>query len=71
MDRAEDPFCIFKSLTGKMGGYLNMRRGLFFKGFHLDRLKEAFPETAEFSLKTIEAEWREARQRMLNFNFDS
>jgi hypothetical protein len=39
--------------------------------FHLDKLKEAFPETDEFSLKTIESEWREARQRMLNFNFDS
>jgi hypothetical protein len=37
----------------------------------LDKLKDAFPEIDEFSLKMIESEWRKARQRMLNINFDS
>jgi hypothetical protein len=39
--------------------------------FNISKLKEAFPEIDEFSLKTIESEWRKARQRMLNLNFDS
>jgi hypothetical protein len=39
--------------------------------FSISKLKEAFPEIDEFSLKTIELEWRKARQRMLNLNFDS
>ena len=39
--------------------------------FSISNLKEAFPEIDEFSLKTIELEWRKARQRMLNLNFDS
>ena len=34
--------------------------------FSISKLKEAFPEIDEFSLKTIESEWRKARQRMLN-----
>lgn len=38
---------------------------------NISKLKEAFPEIDEFSLKTIESEWRKARQRMLNLNFDS
>ena len=33
VDRAEDPFSIFKSLTGKVGGYLKIWRGLFLKVF--------------------------------------
>ncbi|MBW1968162.1 MAG: hypothetical protein JRI82_01555 [Deltaproteobacteria bacterium] len=37
----------------------------------LDKLKDAFPGIDEFSLKMIESEWRKARQRMLNINFDS
>jgi len=37
VDRAEDPFSIFKSLTGKMVGYLKMWRGLF-NGFHRERI---------------------------------
>ena len=37
----------------------------------LGKLKEAFPGIDEFSLKMIESEWRKARQRMLNINFDS
>ena len=39
--------------------------------FRISKLKDAFPEIDDFSLKTIESEWREARQRMLNLNFDS
>ena len=39
--------------------------------FSISKLKEAFPEIDEFSLKTIESEWRKARQRMLNLNSDS
>jgi hypothetical protein len=39
--------------------------------FSLGKLKEAFPGIDEFLLKTIESEWRKARQRMLNINFDS
>ena len=39
--------------------------------FSISKLKEAFPEIDEFSLKTIELEWRKARQRMLNLNFNS
>ena len=38
--------------------------------FSLDKLLEAFPGIDEFSLKMIESEWRKARQRMLNINFE-
>ena len=34
-------------------------------------LQKAFPEMDEFTLKDFEAEWRKARQRMLNLKFDS
>ena len=39
--------------------------------FSLDKLKEAFPGIDKFTLEMIESEWRKARQRMLNINFDS
>jgi hypothetical protein len=39
--------------------------------FSLGKLKEAFSGIDKFSLKMIESEWRKARQRMLNINFDS
>ena len=31
---------------------------------------EAFPEIDDFLLKKIGSEWRKARQRILNLNFD-
>ena len=37
--------------------------------FSISKLKEAFPDLDEFSLKKIESEWRKARQRMLNLRF--
>jgi len=39
--------------------------------FSIKKLQKAFPELDEFTLKDFEAEWRTARQRMLNFKFDS
>ena len=39
--------------------------------FSIKKLKKAFPEKDEFKLKAFEAEWRTARQRMLNLKFDS
>ena len=39
--------------------------------FSITKLQTAFPETDEFTLKDFEAEWRTARQRMLNLKFDS
>jgi len=38
--------------------------------FSIKKLQKAFPEMNEFSLKAFEAEWRTARQRMLNLKFD-
>jgi len=38
--------------------------------FSIRKLQKAFPEMDEFSLKAFEAEWRTARQRMLNLKFD-
>ena len=38
--------------------------------FSLKKLQKAFPEIDEFTLKNFEAEWRTARQRMLNHKFD-
>ena len=38
--------------------------------FNIKKLQKAFPEMNEFSLKAFEAEWRTARQRMLNLKFD-
>ena len=38
--------------------------------FSLKKLQKAFPEIDEFTLKNFEAEWRTARQRMLNLKFD-
>jgi hypothetical protein len=38
--------------------------------FSLKKLQKAFPEIDEFTLKDFEAEWRTARQRMLNLKFD-
>jgi len=39
--------------------------------FSIKKLQKAFPEVDEFTLKDFEAEWRTARQRMLNLKFDS
>jgi hypothetical protein len=38
--------------------------------FSIKKLREAFPELNEPQLKNFEAEWRTARQRMLNLKFD-
>ena len=38
--------------------------------FSIKKLKKAFPEMDEFTLQDFEAEWRTARQRMLNLKFD-
>jgi hypothetical protein len=38
--------------------------------FSIKKLQKAFPEMDEFTLKGFEAEWRKARQRMLNLKFD-
>jgi hypothetical protein len=38
--------------------------------FSVNKLQTAFPEMDEFTLKDFEAEWRTARQRMLNLKFD-
>ena len=38
--------------------------------FSVNKLQKAFPEMDEFTLKDFEAEWRTARQRMLNLKFD-
>ena len=39
--------------------------------FSIKKLQIAFPEIDEFRLNDFEAEWRTARQRMLNLKFDS
>jgi len=39
--------------------------------FSIKKLQKAFPEMDEPTLKDFEAEWRTARQRMLNLKFDS
>ena len=39
--------------------------------FSIKKLQKAFPEMDEFTLKDFEAEWRTARQRMLDLKFDS
>jgi len=39
--------------------------------FSIKKLQKAFPEIDEFTLKDFEAEWRTARQRILNLKFDS
>ena len=39
--------------------------------FSIRKLQKAFLEIDESTLKDFEAEWRAARQRMLNFKFDS
>ena len=39
--------------------------------FSIKKLKKAFSEMDEFTLKDFEAEWRMARQRRLNLKFDS
>ena len=41
------------------------------EGFSINKLQKAFPEMDEFTLKDFEAEWRTARQKMLNLKFDS
>jgi hypothetical protein len=38
--------------------------------FSIKKLQKVFPEMDEFTLKDFEAEWRTARQRMLNLKFD-
>ena len=38
--------------------------------FSIKKLQKAFPDMDEFTLKSFEAEWRAARQRMLNLKFD-
>jgi hypothetical protein len=39
--------------------------------FSIKKLQKAVPEMDEFTLKDFEAEWKTARQRMLNLKFDS
>jgi len=39
--------------------------------FSIKKLQKAFPEIDEITIKAFEAEWRVARQRMLNLKFDS
>ena len=39
--------------------------------FSIKKLQKVFPEINDFTLKGFEAEWRTARQRMLNLKFDS
>ena len=39
--------------------------------FSIKKLQKAFPEMDESTLQDFEAEWRTARQRMLNLKFDS
>jgi hypothetical protein len=39
--------------------------------FSIKKLQKVSPEMDEFTLKAFEAEWRTARQRMLNLKFDS
>ena len=39
--------------------------------FSIKKLKKAFSEMDEFTLKAFEAEWKTARQGMLNLKFDS
>ena len=41
------------------------------EGFSIRKLQKAFPEMDKFTLNAFEAEWRTARQRMLNLKFDS
>jgi len=53
--------------------YLDMHAKVNIKqieAFSVSKLREAFPELDEFVLKKIESEWRKARQRMLNLNFE-
>lgn len=38
--------------------------------FSIKKLQKAFPKMDEITLKAFEAEWRTARQRMLNLKFD-
>ncbi len=38
--------------------------------FSIKKLQKTFPEMDEFTLMDFEAEWRTARQRMLNLKFD-
>jgi len=39
--------------------------------FSIEKLQTAFPEMDQFTLMEFEAEWRAARQRMLNLKFES
>jgi len=39
--------------------------------FSIKKLQIPFPEIDKFTLQDFEAEWRTARQRMLNLKFDS
>ena len=39
--------------------------------FSIKKLQKIFPEMDKFTLKDFEAEWKTARQRMLNLKFDS
>ena len=39
--------------------------------FSIKKLQTAFPKMDEFTLMEFEAEWRAARQRVLNLKFDS
>ena len=53
--------------------YLDMHAGVnnsIIEIFSIKKLQKAFPEMDEFKLKAFEAEWRTARQRMLNLKFD-
>ena len=39
--------------------------------FSIKKLQKTFPEMDELTLKDFKAEWRTARQRMMNLKFDS
>ena len=39
------------------------------KPFNIEDLQKTFPEMDEFTLKTIESEWRKARNMMINLKF--
>ncbi len=40
------------------------------KVLSIKKLQKSFPEIDEFTLKSFEADWRTARQRMLNLKLD-
>ena len=54
--------------------YLDMKaviKNSIIEVFSIKKLQIPFPEIDKFTLQDFEAEWRTARQRMLNLKFDS